>query len=51
MVVDGKIYINMRRRSTRRENNKIVQEQEEGIKLRRENNKIVCKCWLVNSHN
>ena len=42
MVVDGKIYINMRRWSRRRENNKIVEEQEEEIKkLRRENNKIV----------
>ena len=56
MVVDAKIYINMRRWSRRRENNKIVEEEginklkrrredikivKEGIKkLRRENNKI-----------
>ena len=56
VVVDAKIYINMRRWSRRRENNKIVEEEginklkrrredikivKEGIKkLRRENNKI-----------
>ena len=56
VVVDTKIYINMRRWSRRRENNKIVEEEginklkrrredikivKEGIKkLRRENNKI-----------
>ena len=56
MVVDAIIYINMRRWSRRRENNKIVEEEginklkrrredikivKEGIKkLRRENNKI-----------
>ena len=56
MVVDVIIYINMRRWSRRRENNKIVEEEginklkrrredikmvKEGIKkLRRENNKI-----------
>ena len=56
VAVDAKIYINMRRWSRRRENNKIVEEEginklkrrredikivKEGIKkLRRENNKI-----------
>ena len=56
VVVDAIIYINMRRWSRRRENNKIVEEEginklkrrredikmvKEGIKkLRRENNKI-----------
>ena len=42
VVVDAKIYINMRRWSRRRENNKIV--EEEGInklKRRREDIKIV----------
>ena len=45
MVVDAKIYINMRRWSRRRENNKIV-EEEEGInklKRRSEDIKIVKK--------
>ena len=45
VVVDAKIYINMRRWSRRRENNKIV-EEEEGInklKRRREDIKIVKK--------
>ena len=43
VVVDAKIYISMRRWSRRRENNKIV-EEEEGInklKRRREDIKIV----------